>query len=63
MLLADAMRMTASSGCDLYWDAEQNLWIVASVAYDSDACSLSALELAQIEDEEFLVRYIPDRNL
>lgn len=63
MLLADAMRLAASLGCDLYWDAGQNLWVVASVAYDSDACSLSALELARIQDEEFLAAYIPDRKL
>lgn len=63
MLLADAIRMAASLGCDLHWDAQQNRWIVASVAYDSDACSLSASELARIQDDEFVASYIPDRQL
>lgn len=62
MMLADAMRAAAARGCDLYWDAEADLWVVASVSYDSDACSLSAMRLAQINEEEFLKRYIPDRE-
>lgn len=63
MLLSDAMQMAASLGCDLYWDTDQARWIVASVAYDSDACSLSASELSRIQEDEFLASYIPDRKL
>lgn len=62
MMLADAMRAAAARSCDLYWDAEQNLWIVAAVSYDADACALSAAQLAQISEREFLERYIPDRE-
>jgi hypothetical protein len=53
--------MAAEQSCDLYWNAADHRWVVASISYDADACSLSGAELARISPQEFLERYIPDR--
>lgn len=61
MGLAEAMRLAASRGCECSWDAAEQVYVIAPVSYDSDACSLTAARLAGISREEFLALYIPDR--
>lgn len=61
MELSVAMQLAARQGCELYWEAEESRWVIAAIAYDADACSLSAAQLARISEAEFLARFIPDR--
>lgn len=61
MELAEAMRLAAERGCDMSWDAQQRLWIIRAIAYDSDACSLDNARLMRIQRKEFLELFIPDR--
>jgi hypothetical protein len=61
MGLAEAMRLAAEHSCELYRDAESGRWVIASISYDSDACSLTEAELFALSREAFLRDYIPDR--
>lgn len=61
MGLAEAMRLAAEQSCELYRDAATGRWVVASISYDSDACSLTDAELLRIDRETFLRDFIPDR--
>lgn len=61
MQLAEAMQLAAQHSCELSRDPETGDWTVASISYDSDACSLSDAELLRIDAATFLERYIPDR--
>jgi len=55
------MRLAAEHSCELYRDADSGLWIVASISYDSDACSLTDAKLLEIDAATFLTQFIPDR--
>jgi hypothetical protein len=61
MELAEAMRLAAERGCDMAWDAQQQLWVIRAISYDSDACSLNNARLMRINRSEFLELFIPDR--
>lgn len=61
MGLAEAMRLAAEHSCELYRDAATGRWVVASVSYDSDACSLTEDELLSLTAERFVADYIPER--
>ena len=61
MQIAQAMRLAAEHSCELYRDTESGDWVVASISYDSDACSLSDAKLLEIDAKTFLADYIPDR--
>ncbi len=61
MQIAEAMRLAAEHSCDLTRDPETGDWVVASISYDSDACSLSDAKLLEIDAATFLSLYIPDR--
>lgn len=61
MQIAQAMRLAAEHSCELYRDTESGDWVVASISYDSDACSLSDAKLLEIDATTFLADYIPDR--
>lgn len=61
MQIAQAMRLAAEHSCELYRDTDSGDWVVASISYDSDACSLSDAKLLEIDATTFLADYIPDR--
>lgn len=61
MQIAEAMRLAAEHSCDLTRDPKTGDWVVASISYDSDACSLSDETLLKISADTFLKLYIPDR--
>lgn len=61
MLVAEAMRLAAEHSCELSRDPVSGDWVIASISYDSDACSLSDAALLAISREDFLRDYIPDR--
>ncbi|WP_029891010.1 hypothetical protein [Polycyclovorans algicola] len=61
MQIAQAMRLAAEHSCELYRDTDSGDWVVASISYDSDACSLSDAKLLEIDAKAFLADYIPDR--
>lgn len=61
MEVSEAIRISAQKGCDMAWDNVAGVWRIASIAYDSDACSLDSDTLARLDTEAFIARYIPDR--
>jgi hypothetical protein len=61
MQIAEAMRIAAEHSCDLTRDPDTGDWVVASISYDSDACSLSDTKLLEIDAETFVTQFIPDR--